>query len=70
MVASTKEKGGGFHELRAHLALFSNRAHRHDRGWPHSLDEEAEAAARKPRWKTVGIVHFPSEDEQEEKVAG
>jgi hypothetical protein len=58
----TKEKGGSFRELRAHLPLFDDSVHRHDRGWPHSPQEERKKTPQKRRWKTVGIFHFRQDD--------
>jgi hypothetical protein len=53
-----KVKGGSFRELKAHLLLFDNAEHRHDRGWPHAPRQKRENTGRKPRWQTVGIIHF------------
>jgi len=42
--------------------MFKNAAHRHDRGWPHSSNEESD---KKPRWRTVGIFHFRHDEGDE-----
>ena len=66
MTPSTKEKGGSFRELKAHLPLFDAAEHRHDRGWPHAPRHEREKTDRKPKWKTVGIFHFRHNEEEDE----
>jgi hypothetical protein len=56
-----------FRELKAHLLLFDKATHRHDRGWPHPPREPSAKSNPKRRWKTVGIFHFPHQDEYEEE---
>jgi hypothetical protein len=65
MTATTKEKGRSFRELKAHLPLFDESLHRHERGWPHRRKESSAEGAPKRRWKTIGIVHFPHDDEDD-----
>ena len=67
MTPTTKEKGGSFRELKAHLPLFDDAEHRHDRGWPLQRRHEDEKSVRKPRWKTVGIFHFRHDEAEEER---
>jgi hypothetical protein len=64
MSASRIGKGGSFRGLKAHLPLFSDSEHRHDRGWPHASGGDAEPE-RKPQWKTDGIFHFRHDEEDE-----
>jgi hypothetical protein len=67
MTSSTKERGGSFRELKAHLPLFDDPTHRHDRGWPHSQPKQAAETTPKRRWQTVGIFHFPNRDGDEQE---
>ena len=62
-MTATKKPGGNFRDLKAHLPLFDESVHRHDRGWPHSSDEQSGESPSRRRWKRVGIFHFPHRDE-------
>ena len=61
---STKEGGGSFRSLRdRNLAMFDEKLHRHDRGWPHPPEEEQKKPPKR-RWVTVGIFRFPHDEEE------
>jgi hypothetical protein len=61
---ATSQGGGNFRDLKAHLPLFDEAVHRHDRGWPHPPPGESDDNPKR-RWKRVGIFHFPHHDEDE-----
>jgi hypothetical protein len=69
-MTSTNKRAGNFRELKAHLPLFDEALHRHDRGWPHSPPEPGAQDVRRRPWKTVGIFHFRHEEEDQDGEPG
>ena len=66
MASMSDDRCGSFRAVRNfHLPMFDERLHRHDRGWPHGPEPGDGGKSRKAKWKTIGILHFRHEENED-----